>query len=149
MIKESENGHSLLFEFEKALLQKKNLKKTQSKPEFQNFFFKFNITLEWFIPFKCTICEKVFNWFHPLKTRFTKPRFSENPHLVNKSLLTKHVSKWGFYCTWFQNNFGKKYSPLKPQALAGSEVGHHSTLRVGSKFIQGRRNYSIMGRTKL
>ena len=62
-------------------------------------FFKFNITLEWFIPFKCTICEKVFNWFHPLKTRFTKPRFSENPHLVNKSLLTRHVTKWGFDCT--------------------------------------------------
>ena len=61
-------------------------------------FFKFNITLEWFIPFKCTICEKVFNWFHPLKTRFTKPRFSENPHLVNKSLLTRHVTKWGFDC---------------------------------------------------
>ena len=84
MIQESENGHSLLFEFEKALLQKKTEENTKQTrlPE----FFKFNITLEWFIPFKCTICEKVFNWFHPLKTRFTKPRFSE------KTPFSKQIS---------------------------------------------------------
>ena len=61
LIKGSENGHSSLFEFEKALFTKKTEENTKQTrlPE----FFKFNITLEWFIPFRCTICEKVFNWF--------------------------------------------------------------------------------------
>ena len=32
---------------------------------------------------------------------FTKKAYKivKKPHLVNKSLLTKHVTKWGFYCT--------------------------------------------------
>ena len=64
----SENGHSTLFEFEKAILQKKTEENTKQTrlPE----FFKFNITLEWFILFKCTLCEKVFNWFIHIQSFF-------------------------------------------------------------------------------
>ena len=111
----------------KPFLQKKTEENT-NKPEFQNFLsltlhqndlyhsnvlFVKKFLIDLYTVF-CKIYTHLFEiqifhpLFHPLKTRFTKPRFSENPHLVNKSLLTRHVTKWGFYCIT-KKNFMYRY----------------------------------------
>ena len=125
---------------------KQKLKKTPSKPDFQNFLSltlhqndlyhsnvlfvkKFLIDLYTYKVF-CKIYMHLFEIqtfhpiFHPLKTRFTKPRFSENPHLVNKSLLTRHVTKWGFDCNKKPQRQSKNCERVETKLLKVLEFQH-------------------------
>ena len=71
--------------------------------------------------------------------KFTKPRFSENPHLVNKSLLTKHFTKWGFDCTLLKDERKMVHSCVEAHKK-GHYKDQHMAVTVKCGWLGGLRH---------